>query len=114
MKSPVLLLLSLSAVSAWVTPPLSRHAKGLKAAVTLDGEVIRGEITPLGSYVIVRTKDTLTASEGGILLPDQVGFVRIPLNYFVDLYLMNVLLTYTVVAGHGAPYRRCSGGSWSR
>jgi chaperonin GroES len=37
----------------------------------LDGETIRGPVTPLGNFCLVRTKDTLTATEGGILLPDQ-------------------------------------------
>ena len=66
------ILLSLSTVSAWVSAPLFRSRAGLNTAVTLDGEVIRGDISPLGSYVLVKTKDTLTATEGGILLPDQV------------------------------------------
>jgi chaperonin GroES len=38
---------------------------------TLDGRKIRGPITPLGNFVLVRTRDTLDATEGGILLPDQ-------------------------------------------
>jgi len=38
---------------------------------TLDGKKIRGPITPLGNFVLVRTKDTLDATDGGILLPDQ-------------------------------------------
>eukprot|EP00577_Skeletonema_sp_RCC1716_P018433 CAMPEP_0113415120 /NCGR_PEP_ID=MMETSP0013_2-20120614/24391_1 /TAXON_ID=2843 ORGANISM="Skeletonema costatum, Strain 1716" /NCGR_SAMPLE_ID=MMETSP0013_2 /ASSEMBLY_ACC=CAM_ASM_000158 /LENGTH=260 /DNA_ID=CAMNT_0000302043 /DNA_START=129 /DNA_END=911 /DNA_ORIENTATION=+ /assembly_acc=CAM_ASM_000158 len=37
----------------------------------LDGKKIRGPITPLGNFVLVRTKDTLDATDGGILLPDQ-------------------------------------------
>jgi len=37
----------------------------------LDGKKIRGPITPLGNFVLVRTKDTLAATDGGILLPDQ-------------------------------------------
>lgn len=44
------------------------------AGTVLDGQEIRGPITPLGNYVVVRTKDTLMATGGGILLPDQVGF----------------------------------------
>lgn len=43
----------------------------LKKPCTLDGKTIRGPITPLGNFVLVRTKDTLDATEGGILLPDQ-------------------------------------------
>jgi len=39
----------------------------------LDGQEIRGPITPLGNFVLVRTKDTLAATGGGILLPDQVS-----------------------------------------
>ncbi|KAG7337477.1 co-chaperonin GroES HSP10 [Nitzschia inconspicua] len=38
---------------------------------TLDGEEIRGPITPLRNFILVKVKDTLTATEGGILLPDQ-------------------------------------------
>ena len=38
---------------------------------TLDGKKVRGPITPLGNFVLVRTKDTLDATDGGILLPDQ-------------------------------------------
>lgn len=38
---------------------------------TLDGEKIRGPITPVGNFVLVRTKETVTTSAGGILLPDQ-------------------------------------------
>lgn len=41
------------------------------APCTLDGKKIRGPITPLGNFVLVRTKDTLDATDGGILLPDQ-------------------------------------------
>lgn len=40
-------------------------------AVTLDGKEIRGPITPLGNFVLVKTKETLSATDGGILLPDQ-------------------------------------------
>lgn len=38
---------------------------------TLDGQEIPGPITPLGNLVLVKVKDTLTATSGGILLPDQ-------------------------------------------
>jgi chaperonin GroES len=38
---------------------------------TLDGQEIRGPITPLRNFILVKVKDTLTATEGGILLPDQ-------------------------------------------
>jgi len=41
------------------------------AKLTLDGETIRGPITPLGNFVLVRSKDSLSATDGGILLPDQ-------------------------------------------
>ena len=44
----------------------------LKQQCTLDGQKIRGPITPLGNFVLVKTKDSLDATEGGILLPDQV------------------------------------------
>jgi len=39
----------------------------------LDGEKLRGPITPVGNFVLVQNKDTLAATAGGILLPDQVG-----------------------------------------
>jgi chaperonin GroES len=38
---------------------------------TLDGQEIRGPITPLRNFILVKVKDTLTATAGGILLPDQ-------------------------------------------
>eukprot|EP00522_Entomoneis_paludosa_P001256 CAMPEP_0172472616 /NCGR_PEP_ID=MMETSP1065-20121228/68432_1 /TAXON_ID=265537 /ORGANISM="Amphiprora paludosa, Strain CCMP125" /LENGTH=245 /DNA_ID=CAMNT_0013230765 /DNA_START=122 /DNA_END=859 /DNA_ORIENTATION=+ len=43
----------------------------LNGEMTLDGMEIRGPITPLGNNILVKVKDTLTASSGGILLPDQ-------------------------------------------
>ena len=57
----------------------SRHVLAAEASVsspvgtsyTLDGEEIRGPITPLRNFILVRVKDTLTATSGGILLPDQ-------------------------------------------
>lgn len=45
--------------------------ESLKKSCSLDGKKIRGPITPLGNFVLVRTKDTLAATDGGILLPDQ-------------------------------------------
>mmetsp|Transcript_28535 Transcript_28535/g.52083 ORF Transcript_28535/g.52083 Transcript_28535/m.52083 type:complete len:259 (+) Transcript_28535:161-937(+) len=50
---------------------LSMSEETLKRQCTLDGKKIRGPITPLGNFVLVRTKDTLDATDGGILLPDQ-------------------------------------------
>lgn len=41
------------------------------AEITLDGQEIRGPITPLGNFILVKVKDTLTATAGGVLLPDQ-------------------------------------------
>merc|ERR1711937_328570 len=41
------------------------------SSYTLDGEEIRGPITPLRNFILVKVKDTLTATSGGILLPDQ-------------------------------------------
>ena len=61
-----------------------RHNLGLKAA-TLDGQDIRGDITPLGNFVLVRTKDTLAATGGGILLPDQVSLLFMVLEICVSL-----------------------------
>jgi len=53
---------------ARISPPTPT---ALLAECTLDGETIRGPITPLGNFALVRTKDALTATDGGILLPDQ-------------------------------------------
>lgn len=66
-----------TAVSGF-TPTLNagvRHGMSLDS-MTLDGQDIRGEITPLRNFVLVRTKDTLAATGGGILLPDQVCIFR--------------------------------------
>ena len=38
---------------------------------TLDGVEIRGPITAVQNFLIVKLKDTLLATGGGILLPDQ-------------------------------------------
>ena len=68
------LLLILSTATAFVPSLLTSHrtSSQLAAEITLDGETIRGPITPLGNFVLVQTKDTLAATSGGILLPDQV------------------------------------------
>lgn len=41
------------------------------STITLDGETLRGPIEPVGNFVLVRNKETLSATSGGILLPDQ-------------------------------------------
>ena len=58
------------------TSPLAASAPAVEGTTlhrecTLDGKKIRGPITPLGNFVLVRTRDTLDATDGGILLPDQ-------------------------------------------
>jgi len=61
--------------AAWVST--SRHSStfssssALSAAITLDGQEIRAPIAPLSNNIFVRVKDTLIATDGGILLPDQ-------------------------------------------
>ena len=55
--------LSTALSSETATPPSGTYS--------LDGEEIRGPLTPVGNFVLVRVKDTLTATSGGILLPDQ-------------------------------------------
>ena len=50
------------------TPTITTRPDG---SYSLDGEEIRGPITPMGNFVLVRTKDALSASVGGILLPDS-------------------------------------------
>ena len=70
----VVLLATTTSIHAFAPTSLTsstRHATEI-AALVLDGQEIRGPITPLGNFVLVRTKDTLAATGGGILLPDQV------------------------------------------
>jgi hypothetical protein len=72
------LLLFLSAVTAFTpTSVPSARSTQLAAEITLDGETIRAPITPLGNFVLVATKDTLSATSGGILLPDQVCLIAL-------------------------------------
>lgn len=58
-------------VESWVLPRTLRHPTAVSATTMLDGVEIRQPIEPLGNLVLVRVKDTLTATGGGILLPDQ-------------------------------------------
>jgi len=63
---------------AWVNTPAAMASSRKKSntflrANQLDGVTIRGPITPLGNFCLVKTKETLTATDGGILLPDQVS-----------------------------------------
>lgn len=85
-----------TAVSGFSPSSLNTNGNSLKNkgvtslnAMTLDGQDIRGEITPLGNFVLVRTKDTLAATGGGILLPDQVRSIHnlSKGNYSHDDYL---------------------------
>jgi hypothetical protein len=55
---------------------------GMFETYTLDGQDIRGPITPLGNFVLVRIKDTLSSTSGGILLPDQVRTLCVTGSYF--------------------------------
>lgn len=59
----------------WIQPlpstTRSSNTRLYDLVTTLDGEQIRGPITPLGNFVLVKVKDTLQATTGGILLPDQ-------------------------------------------
>jgi chaperonin GroES len=83
MKLSLLLLSAASVANAWMPSTISSTATRTSAsttarsaaltagAITLDGNEIRGPITPLGNLVLVKVKDTLTATGGGILLPDQ-------------------------------------------
>jgi chaperonin GroES len=43
----------------------------VKSTITLDGQEIRQPITAINNIVIVKVKDALSATGGGILLPDQ-------------------------------------------
>ena len=97
--APLLLLLSTAA--AFVPSLLTSHrtSSQLAAEITLDGETIRGPITPLGNFVLVQTKDTLAATSGGILLPDQVcldvcsGVISLFSCYYCDYTIQPILST---------------------
>lgn len=70
----LLLFSSFTATAAWTRSLVSQ--KRLQrltplCAVTLDGRDIRGPITPLGNFILVKVKETLTTTTGGILIPDQ-------------------------------------------
>lgn len=43
----------------------------LNVEMIIDGMEVPGPIRPLGNNILVKLKDTLTATSGGILLPDQ-------------------------------------------
>lgn len=60
-----------SIVSRSSTELLSATSAPPSGTYTLDGDEIRGPLTPVGNFILVRVKDTLTATSGGILLPDQ-------------------------------------------
>jgi len=57
--------------SSHVLAAESSLSSATDSSYTLDGEEIRGPITPLRNFILVKVKDTLTATSGGILLPDQ-------------------------------------------
>jgi chaperonin GroES len=77
----VFLISSCQLGQAWLAPAIRQHQHTPRQqatttqlhelAVTLDGDQIRGPITPLGNFVLVKVKDTLQATAGGVLLPDQ-------------------------------------------
>lgn len=77
----ILFVLGAASTSAFVLPSIAKtHSSTSLAATvappasgiyTLDGEEIRGPFQPVSNFVLVKVKDTLTATSGGILLPDQ-------------------------------------------
>ena len=69
-KFPI--ILSMAAIASSFSPACLKKRMKVSVGLTLDGQEIRGPITPLGNFVLVETKDTLAATGGGILLPDQV------------------------------------------
>mmetsp|Transcript_25101 Transcript_25101/g.28144 ORF Transcript_25101/g.28144 Transcript_25101/m.28144 type:complete len:272 (+) Transcript_25101:59-874(+) len=61
---------------AFTVPPITTRTKTsilstIDTRYTLDGDEIRGPLTPVRNFILVKVKDTLTATSGGILLPDQ-------------------------------------------
>mmetsp|Transcript_49863 Transcript_49863/g.97567 ORF Transcript_49863/g.97567 Transcript_49863/m.97567 type:complete len:260 (-) Transcript_49863:138-917(-) len=64
---------SFSAVSspAGAVRRSSSLSSSIGDAVTLDGRVIRAPIAPLADFVLVRNRDRISSTSGGIFLPDQ-------------------------------------------
>lgn len=71
--SLIQLLCLMTAVGAFSSTSLGTTASSSTETTTytLDGEPIRKPISPLRNFILVKVKDTLTATSGGILLPDQ-------------------------------------------
>jgi chaperonin GroES len=59
-------LMASSSSSSTAVPPASSSS-----GVTLDGVAIRQDIAAVNNILVVRVKETLMATGGGILLPDQ-------------------------------------------
>jgi chaperonin GroES len=73
-KSP--LLQSSRSTSPASTSPSASSTALLSSPQTdseyiLDGQAIRGPLTLIGNQILVKVKESLTATSGGILLPDQ-------------------------------------------
>lgn len=71
-------LLLVKSSFAWITRLSSRRqpqslssTTTAPSGITLDGVDIRQDITAVNNILVVRVKETLTATGGGILLPDQ-------------------------------------------
>lgn len=77
---PVFCALAAS-TSAWIQPHgdtrrvsttlASTASPPATGVYTLDGEEVPGPLTPVANFILVKVKDTLTATSGGILLPDN-------------------------------------------
>lgn len=53
------------------TPTTTADPTSTPTTTTLDGNEIRQDIAAVSNILVVKVKDTLTATAGGILLPDQ-------------------------------------------
>jgi hypothetical protein len=96
--------------SAWVPPSVPANSRSITSSslirryVTLDGKEIRGPLTPLGNFCLVKTKDTLSSSEGGILIPDQVSLC---INVSGKMYLcsaFNFFPSLTTISPQSSPW----------
>lgn len=80
LSTALISLLVLPVCHTFAPSVFHRRSSALNAALlstlpegtfTLDGEKIRGPITPMGNFVLVKTKESISATMGGIFLPDS-------------------------------------------
>jgi chaperonin GroES len=57
--------------TATTTEPAATTTASLATIYTLDGLELNGPLSAVSNRIVVKVRDTLTATSGGILLPDQ-------------------------------------------